>query len=605
MVKLICFADARPHPRSALFADTPQQGGSLKNLILLMLGGILFVAGCGSRPTVSPAPILSNPPVEKANLATTASPATGYSALLTNGLASYRIGSDGQCASGPSAASVLNYDNKGEEKLKIYFGPRSTISVGGKPMSPADGTDYKQSLNFTDGKIETSWQQGPVSYKVVSVLNGTELVVTTSIKGNGAIGAKNGGNSDMPSASVATDMKPGADGGTVVTRVGPAKGLPAPQAPPITLTIDGPKEDQQAINALIYYVRNSVPPPGHGITVAPFGLSNETYGGHVFWDADTWVFPALCLLDPDRAASIPLYRLEKSKVPVPWESSVTGKDVNTGPMRQELHITGDVAWAIHTAAALGIVDQAKEQAFGKRVADYWKSLAKGQPGSLELHKVIGPDEFATVDNNLYTNLLAEWCINTFSSGAKVKFKRPRDGKSLLTRDGDKVINYKQADAILACYPLQDPEAEAQTKTMLARFAGKYGNNTPLMTNSIEALLYARVGDANKGYEIWKNEINEAMRWHPYLEFREKRNKNAGCFVTGAGGCLQTVLYGFSGFRIGPHASAGSKWTLPLKNGLVLSCKPNLPDSWKSVSVHIRVLHKDYSLFLTKEKVEVK
>ena len=35
------------------------------------------------------------------------------------------------------------------------------------------------------------------------------------------------------------------------------------------------------------------------------------YNGHVFWDADTWIFPALLLLHPELAESMIEYRYQR------------------------------------------------------------------------------------------------------------------------------------------------------------------------------------------------------------------------------------------------------------------------------------------------------
>ncbi len=47
----------------------------------------------------------------------------------------------------------------------------------------------------------------------------------------------------------------------------------------------------------MFYLQSAIHPDG-GMSISPFGLSNQMYNGHVFWDADIWVFPALALLDP-------------------------------------------------------------------------------------------------------------------------------------------------------------------------------------------------------------------------------------------------------------------------------------------------------------------
>ena len=88
-------------------------------------------------------------------------------------------------------------------------------------------------------------------------------------------------------------------------------GLPDMGSPP-DIEINGPIEDQQAIRSFLYYLRSSIC-PYYPNPVAPLGLSSSTYNGHVFWDADIWIFPALAFLDPDRASSISNYRIKMAK----------------------------------------------------------------------------------------------------------------------------------------------------------------------------------------------------------------------------------------------------------------------------------------------------
>jgi hypothetical protein len=67
-------------------------------------------------------------------------------------------------------------------------------------------------------------------------------------------------------------------------------------------------------------------------------------------------------------------------------------------------------------------------------------------------------------------------------------------------------------------------------------------------------------------------------------FSEKRNSERTYFTTGAGGCLQAVLFGFAGLRIDTEIPAGFKKIADLKSGYVLSAKPNLPKAWKSMRI---------------------
>ena len=111
------------------------------------------------------------------------------------------------------------------------------------------------------------------------------------------------------------------------------------------IVIEGNPADQQLVHALLYQVLASVrrgvkPAPGF----PPMGLSNPgAFGGHVFWDADTWIFPALLPLHPELARTILDYRYRtlpgakanavqeegKQGASYAWESADTGREVAT------------------------------------------------------------------------------------------------------------------------------------------------------------------------------------------------------------------------------------------------------------------------------------
>ncbi len=46
-------------------------------------------------------------------------------------------------------------------------------------------------------------------------------------------------------------------------------------------------------------------------SISPAGLSSNDYNGHVFWDAETWMYPALLAQHPGMAAGIDAYRYER------------------------------------------------------------------------------------------------------------------------------------------------------------------------------------------------------------------------------------------------------------------------------------------------------
>ncbi|MEQ1935582.1 MAG: hypothetical protein ABL962_17115, partial [Fimbriimonadaceae bacterium] len=384
------------------------------------------------------------------------------------------------------------------------------------------------------------------------------------------------------------------------------------------IILDGPVADQQAIRSFIFYLRRAVHPQG-AMSVAPYALSNKTYNGHIFWDADLWVFPAIALLEPARARIIPDYRirmLPQAKrnfakwvasgrptggeplgvtavspgAKFPWESSVSGGETIKGDSQFEDHVSGGVAWLVNLSNALGMTDNNHVL---PAVAEFYRSRSVPGPLGREIKGTLSPDEFHMGSNDLYTNLLAQWTMNGGKWNGPFKFKLPRDQKKFLTYDGDKQRAYKQAAAVLSIYPLQFPDAVAQSHQMIERFGSKVTPNGPAMSDSIHALISARNGDRDLAYETWHRS------WQPFTDqplmlFSEKKGKASTYFVTGAAGSLQAVIYGFLNFRIGPDKPTKG-WVQPLKNGYWLSSTPRLPKAWKSVTVKgMSILGKRYT-----------
>lgn len=418
------------------------------------------------------------------------------------------------------------------------------------------------------------------------------------------------------------------------------------------IEIDGPMEDQQAVRSFLFYLRSAIHPEGQ-MSIAPFGLSSSRYNGHVFWDADTWVFPALALVDPERAKAIPEYRLstriaalnndpfvqhEQSPARFAWESSVTGKETAPGETREEIHVTGSVLFSLFQAQSLGLTDRVGVNELGLGGANHYVRRAGRFPdGKMGLRGVVSPDEFHRGDNDLYTNLIAKWTVEQWggaiskprakylgindprveaeadrrgywpvpqNAGELPPWRLPQDATSFLTYDGDKLRGYKQAAAVLAIYPLQYPPAEKQAKVMMERFADKVTPNGPAMSDSVHALIWARIGERDKAYATWRKSW-QRYTGHPLLLFSEKPKSEATYFATGAGGCVQTILYGFLGFRIDSMEEMGAAWSKPLLGGQVLSVKPNLPKEWKRVTLkNFWVLGKRYTLTATHEAATV-
>ena len=126
------------------------------------------------------------------------------------------------------------------------------------------------------------------------------------------------------------------------------------------IEIEGDAQSQQDIRSMIYHLYSFVR-QGSALSISPMGLSGLGYNGHIFWDADTWMFPALLMLQPKLDESLIDYRynqLETAKknafehgyqgAMYPWESSDSGFEETpvwalAGTF--EHHISGCVALA--------------------------------------------------------------------------------------------------------------------------------------------------------------------------------------------------------------------------------------------------------------------
>ena len=174
------------------------------------------------------------------------------------------------------------------------------------------------------------------------------------------------------------------------------------------------------------------------LAVGARGLTGQGYSGHVFWDADVFVLPALATIDPAAARAMVRYRYERlgaarksaeragrSGARFPWESAADGDDVTPASGRRggrvipvrtgELaeHITADVAWAAVFSAeweGRALPAGSPEAELLTETARYWAHrCGRDGAGRAHIDHVIGPDEYhEDVADNAFTNVMARW-----------------------------------------------------------------------------------------------------------------------------------------------------------------------------------------------------
>ncbi|MBC7867616.1 MAG: glycoside hydrolase family 65 protein, partial [Gloeobacteraceae cyanobacterium ES-bin-316] len=120
----------------------------------------------------------------------------------------------------------------------------------------------------------------------------------------------------------------------------------------------------------------------------------------------------------------------------------------------------------------------------------------------------------------------------------------------------------QGDVNLLAYPLKEITDPAQVKKDLDYYSLRVPNEgTPAMTQAIFALLYARLGDADKAAHFFKDSYIPNLN-PPFRVIAETKGGTNPYFGTGAGGILQAVMMGFGGLDITAKGITQIKATLP-------------------------------------------
>ncbi|HVX27095.1 MAG TPA: hypothetical protein VHB70_12180 [Parafilimonas sp.] len=371
------------------------------------------------------------------------------------------------------------------------------------------------------------------------------------------------------------------------------------------IVINGDPQSQQDVHSMLYHLY-SFTREGTSYSLSPMGLSGLGYNGHVFWDADLWMFPALLVMHPALAKSMVEYRYERLDAAkrnafahgykgamYPWESAESGDEETpvwalSGPF--EHHITADVAlaaWNYYCVTQDTSWLREKGWPILSATADFWASrVERNGPHHYDINNVVAADEWAeNVDNNAFTNAAAIDNLKAAIAAANIlglpansDWQNVADNIPILKMSNGVTQEYatykdtgiKQADVNLLAYPLKIITDTTQIRKDLEFYSKRVPNEgTPAMTQGIFALLYSRLGDGNKAYH-WFKDAYEPNLNPPFRVIAETKGGTNPYFATGAGGILQCVLMGFGGLDITPDG--------------ITQIKTALPPQWKSLTL---------------------
>ena len=422
------------------------------------------------------------------------------------------------------------------------------------------------------------------------------------------------------------------------------------------IEIEGDEEAQTAIRFNLFQLLIAAPRRDNRVSIGAKTLSGFGYRGHSFWDTEIFMLPLFIYTAPEIARNLLEYRSQRlpgarrkaqsngyEGAQFPWESADTGEEVTptwvphyadrtkliriwTGDI--EIHISADVAYAVYQYWQV-TGDDAWFIARGAELildtAKFWASRAEwnAEAKRYEYNDVIGPDEYHDhVDNNFYTNRMAQWNLQTASNilawlGAHAPEKREELTRRLeLSADviarwkevqeriylpvrpdglieqfegyfqrrevdlaalGPRAISaqalfgiegcnetqvIKQPDVLMLQYLLPDEFTAEQIHTnydyYTARTDHTHGSS---LGPSIQAIMACRVDKPEDAYEHFIRAVRADLR-------DVRHNASDGIHGASAGGTWQAIVFGFGGLRLTPQG-----W----------STEPRLPRHWKRLS----------------------
>jgi kojibiose phosphorylase len=433
------------------------------------------------------------------------------------------------------------------------------------------------------------------------------------------------------------------------------------------IRVEGDPVVQRALRFAVYHLVSAANPEDERVSIGARALTGGAYKGHVFWDTEIFMLPFYTLAWPEAARALLMYRyhtlpaarakaarLGRRGAFYAWESADTGDDVTPsvvlapdGEMvpillaEQEQHISADVAYGVWsywraTGDEAFLFDAGAEILL--ETARFWASRAEREDDGLcHIRGVVGPDEYhETVDDNAYTNGMAQWNLEVGDATARLVSQRwperwaalsarlglaeyelgewrraagdlytgfdertglfeqfqgyfdleeidltafqPRSAPMdvLLGRQriqGSKII--KQPDVLMLIHLLWDRFPPEVREANFRYYEPRCGHGSSL-SPAIHALLAARLGYVALAERYFRqaSEIDLADNMG---------NAASGVHMAALGGLWQAAVFGFAGLNLPDEAGAEPEH------------HPNLPPQWRRLSMRFKWRGRDHEL----------
>jgi trehalose/maltose hydrolase-like predicted phosphorylase len=354
------------------------------------------------------------------------------------------------------------------------------------------------------------------------------------------------------------------------------------------IEIDGDSALQRVVRSMLFYLLASAD-TGTRMGIPPMGLSSGGYYGHVFWDSDTWMFPSLLLTHPDVAHSLVAFRrrtLDAARANArangykgamyPWEADELGKETTprfaSQNARSEIHVNGDVAlaqWQYYLATGDSAWLAREGFPVIQETANFWvsRSTYDSTADLYHIANVVSVHEgLIGVSDDAYTNAvarknleIAQIASRRLGKPADPRWSRvaerlhlPYDSASQFYRTYEGAPDSTLGSVTpLLSYPLGVPMSERAKRSQLEQAVQRLLAEGPgaMMGSTLLAVDAAELGDRALIDSLLPHSYQGHLRG-PFLMLSETPTNDAVNFVTGAGGFLQQVIYGYTGLRLG-------------------------------------------------------
>ena len=400
------------------------------------------------------------------------------------------------------------------------------------------------------------------------------------------------------------------------------------------IIIEGNNDLQLIIRSMIFYLLCSVDENTQS-GIPPMGLSSSGYFGHIFWDSDIYMMPALLMMHPEIAKSMVTFRSHTLEFAIknaeknnykgamfPWESDEIGAETTPFFAYQnalkENHIVGDVAFAQFQYFS-ATKDTTYMREYGAKIirktADFWVSRVdyNKQKDRYEINNIISVSESdRAINNETYTNAIAKINLglaikvsNLFNLNKNAEWQKIYEKLYIPYNiqndfhpsfEGEKAnenINVFWSSVVnLLCYPLQMEMKESTKRNDLLRAVKSLEKNGAgaMMGSNFLSIIAAELGDKS----LLNFTIEKTLKGYlkpPFNVLSETHGNKSVNFLTGAGSFLQQVIFGYTGLRV-------------TDEGIVQKYKPLLPDGVKKLTLKNFTLNNlQYDIIVNDDKIE--